>query len=136
MRFLRLAFVVAVCCLATASCRVIYKQDVNQGNLLEQKMVDSLKPGMTRRQVSLILGTPSISSPFDQDRWSYTSSFSKRGRKAEIKTLTLIFEDNLLARIEGDYFPQRDAELLEDSKRYYPGRKIPMSSEVERKDRG
>ena len=135
---MRLSRVLIACSLAAlvAACGVVYRVDVNQGNLLEQKMVDSLKPGMTRRQVSLILGTPSISSPFDQDRWSYTSSFSKRGRKADVKTLTLIFEDNLLARIEGDYFPQRDAELLEDSKRYYPGRKIPMSSEVEKKDRG
>jgi len=131
MRFLRPALVFAACFAAT-SCAVIYKVDVNQGNLLEQKMVDSLKPGMTRRQVSLILGTPSIASPFDQDRWSYTSSFSKRGRKADVKTLTLVFEENLLARIEGDYFPQRDAELLEDSKAYYPGKKIPMTLEKEK----
>ena len=135
MRLLRPALVL-VACFSAASCAVIYKQDVNQGNLLEQKMVDSLKPGMTRRQVSLILGTPSISSPFDQDRWSYTSSFSKRGRKADVKTLTLIFENNLLARIEGDYFPQRDAELLEDSKRYYPGKKIPMTLDKEKNKRG
>ena len=135
MRLLRPALVLAAC-FAAASCAVIYKQDVNQGNLLEQKMVDSLKPGMTRRQVSLILGTPSIASPFDQDRWSYTSSFSKRGRKAEVKTLTLTFEENLLARIEGDYFPQRDAELLEDSKRFYPGKKIPMTLEKKKKRGG
>lgn len=132
MRFLRHALVLAAC-LSAASCAVIYKQDVNQGNLLEQKSVDALKPGMTRRQVSLILGTPSVASPFDQDRWSYTSSFSKRGRKADVKTLTLIFEDNLLARIEGDYFPQRDSELLEDSKRYYPGKKIPMTLDKDKK---
>ena len=50
-----------------------------------------------------------------------------------MKTLTLIFEDNLLARIEGDYFPQRDSELLEDSKRYYPGKKIPMTLDKDKK---
>lgn len=114
---------------SVASCGVLYKVDVNQGNLLEQKMVDSLKPGMTRRQVSIIMGTPAIASPFDQDRWSYTSSFSKRGRKAEIKTLTLFFEDNVLVRIEGDYFPQRESQLLEESRTFYPGRKIPLESE-------
>ena len=98
-------------------CGVIYKVDVNQGNLLEQEMVDSLKPGMTRRQVALIMGTPSVQSPFDEDRWSYTASLSKRGREAEIKSLTLHFEDNVLVKIEGDYFPQRDTELLEETKR-------------------
>jgi outer membrane protein assembly factor BamE len=58
-----------------------------------------------------------VQTPFDQDRWDYVASISRRGRKAEIKNLTLFFEGNLLVRIEGDYFPQRDVELLEDSKR-------------------
>lgn len=131
---MRLSRVLIACSLAAlvAACGVVYRVDVNQGNLLEQKMVDSLKPGMTRRQVSITMGTPAIASPFDQDRWSYTSSFSKRGRKAEVKTLTLFFEDNVLVRIEGDYFPQRESQLLEESRTYYPGRKIPMTGDEPR----
>src|SRR5688572_6102956 len=104
------AFLIALLALLTSSCGLIYKVPVNQGNLLEQDMVDSLKPGMTKRQVELIMGTPSVVSPFDQDTWSYTSSFKRRNSKADVKTLVLTFEDNLLAKIEGDYFPQRDQE--------------------------
>ena len=100
-----------------SGCRLIYRQDVNQGNLVEQESVDTLKPGMTKRQVALIMGTPSIESPFDQDRWDYASSFSSRGRKPEVKTLTLLFENNALVRIEGDYFPQRNDEMLEASRK-------------------
>ena len=115
MKFPRHLLAVALA-LAAGGCGVVYKIDVNQGNLLEQENVNALKPGMTRRQVALIMGTPSVQSPFDQDRWSYTASLSKRGRDADIKSLTLFFEDNVLVKIEGDYFPQRDTELLEESK--------------------
>lgn len=134
-------FVLLICvALASTACGVVYTVPVNQGNLLEQDMVDSLKPGMTKRQVSLIMGTPSVQSPFDQDRWSYTSSFQRRGKDPEIKTLTLIFEDNLLVRIEGDYFPQRDAELLEESRkirgRHIDPKDEPSRREKERQERG
>ena len=69
---------VVLAALAGSACGLIYRQDVNQGNLVEQESVDLLKPGMTKRQVALIMGTPSIESPFDQDRWDYASSFSRR----------------------------------------------------------
>lgn len=118
--------------LMLASCGIVYKVPVNQGNLLEQDMVDSLKPGMTKRQVALIMGTPSVQSPFDEDRWSYTSSFTRRGKKAETKTLTLFFEENLLVRMEGDYFPQRDQALLEESRKIR-GRHVDPLDETPRK---
>ena len=135
--FLRPLLAIAISVLVT-SCGVIYKVPVNQGNLLEQDMVDSLKPGMTKRQVELIMGTPSVVSPFDADTWSYTSSFKRRNHKADVKTLTLTFEENLLAKIEGDYFPQRDQELLEESRKIR-GRKVDPLDETEapkKEDRG
>jgi outer membrane protein assembly factor BamE len=116
MSLLRIALFASIV-FALPACRLVYTVDVNQGNLVEQDMVDSLKPGMTKRQVALVMGSPSVQTPFDQDRWDYVASISRRGRKAEIKNLTLFFDGNLLVRIEGDYFPQRDVELLEDSKR-------------------
>ena len=124
------AFLTAVLALLVSSCGVIYKVPVNQGNLLEQDMVDALKPGMTKRQVELIMGTPSVVSPFDEDTWSYTSSFKRRSSKADVKTLTLTFEDNLLAKIEGDYFPQRDQQLLEESRKIR-GRKVDPLDDTE-----
>ncbi len=130
---MRLALLLLVA-LATTACGVVYKVPVNQGNLLEQDMVDSLKPGMTKRQVALIMGTPSVQSPFDQDRWSYTSSFARRGRNAQTKTLTLFFEENLLVRMEGDYFPQRDQELLDESRKIR-GRHVDPLDEPSRRER-
>ena len=67
-----------------------------------------------------LLGTPSIADPFHQDRWDYTAS-ERTGRRgaAEVKNLTLWFENDALARWEGDYFPERDAELVNEVRRAF-----------------
>lgn len=118
---------------ATSGCGLIYKVDVNQGNLVEKDMVESLKPGMTKRQVALVMGTPSVQSPFDQDRWDYAASISRRGATPEVKNLVLFFDDNLLVRIEGDYFGQQDDQLLDDAVRLR-GRAINPLEEAELKE--
>jgi outer membrane protein assembly factor BamE len=43
---------------------------------VDKAQVETLKPGMTRRQVSLIMGTPSIQDPFHQNRWDYAPATS------------------------------------------------------------
>lgn len=100
-----LAAVVLACALLTG-CGVIYRQNIEQGNQVEQDMVDQLKPGMSKRQVVLIMGSPQVQSPFHQQRWDYLNS-SKDGRSGKLTTkkLTLYFQGDQLARIEGDYKP-------------------------------
>ncbi|MCC6560113.1 MAG: outer membrane protein assembly factor BamE [Xanthomonadales bacterium] len=97
-------------------CALIYKMDMRQGNLVDQKMVDQLKPGMTMRQVELVMGTPQVASPFNQDRWEYVTSNSHRRKEPEIKTLTLHFDGGTLSKIEGDWLPKSGDELLEESR--------------------
>ena len=46
---LRIALLLALTLLN--GCALIYKMDMRQGNIVDQKMVDQLKPGMTMRQV-------------------------------------------------------------------------------------
>ncbi|HWT16652.1 MAG TPA: outer membrane protein assembly factor BamE [Patescibacteria group bacterium] len=96
-------------------CALIYKMDMRQGNLIDQKMVDQLKPGMTMRQVELVMGTPQVASPFNQERWEYVTSNSHRRKAAETKSLTLHFKDGTLSKIEGDWLPKSGDELLEES---------------------
>ena len=86
---------------ALSGCNMLYKQPVQQGNLLEDDQVDALKPGMTKRQVSLVLGSPALSSPFREDRWDYVSSYKDGDGKVDLKRLTVIFENDVLVRIEG-----------------------------------
>lgn len=98
--------------LVTTGCGIVYRQPIYQGNLLEKSAVDQLQAGMSKQQVTLLLGTPSIADPFHHERWDYTST-QRVGRvsKAEGKNLTLWFEGDTLAKWEGDYFPEQDAEL-------------------------
>lgn len=111
---------------ALGGCGVIYKLDVQQGNLFNKETVDSLKPGMTKRQVTLIMGSPSVVSPFDQDRWDYVSSIRRGRGKMESKDLVLHFENDALVKIEGDYFPEDPQQLIKDARKYkrqYPDEK-------------
>ena len=98
IRFLTIAFIAL---LATSGCNLIYKQNVQQGNALEQEDLDELYIGMSRRQVLFVLGTPSIRDPFHQDRWDYVQTFARRGNPAIQRTVTLRFEDDALAEIIG-----------------------------------
>ena len=85
----------------SSACGLIYKQNIQQGNALEQKDLDELYIGMNKRQVSFVLGSPSIHDPFQQQRWDYVQTFSRRGGKIVQRTVTLRFEEDLLVEIIG-----------------------------------
>lgn len=125
MRFRWLALLALV---PLAGCGMLYKLDVQQGNLFDKATVDTLKPGMTKRQVLLVMGSPSIISPFDQDRWDYISTMRVGRGEMETKDLILYFENDALARIEGDYFPEDPQKLIKESQKYkrqYPDTERP-----------
>jgi outer membrane protein assembly factor BamE len=79
-----------------------HRIDVQQGNALDQESVAKLKPGLTRSQVRFLLGTPLVVDPFRGNRWDYVYAFYKRGQLTEQKRITLFFDGDTLARIEGD----------------------------------
>lgn len=112
------ALVIAACFTFLAGCGVIYKVDVYQGNLLRAADIEQLKPGLNKRQVIALLGTPSVADPFHQSRWDYLATESKRGSTPEVKNLVLRFEGEQLVEISGDYFPERDVELVREMRRY------------------
>ena len=87
--------------LATSAC---YKIDIPQGNIIEQDAVDRLTPGMSKRQVQVLLGTPLIVDPFNQQRWDYIYLFLPSGNEnnAQKRRLSLYFAGDSLSRIEGD----------------------------------
>lgn len=90
-----------------AGCSAIQKIgphriDVQQGNALDPESVSRLKPGLSRSQVRFLLGTPLVVDPFHNDRWDYVYVFYEAGKLVEQKRITLFFEGDTLARIEGD----------------------------------
>ena len=113
--------VFAMLAVSVAGCHMVYKPDVQQGNLLDKKTVDQLKPGMTKHQVLVLMGTPSVNSPFSQSRWDYVSTYASRGKPMKVRTFTLTFNNDTLVRTEGDFFGQDAQQLVKDSKKYNAG---------------
>lgn len=100
----------------TACGGLVYKQDIQQGNVLDSDDVAELSTGMTKRQVQVLLGTPSVNSPFHNDRWDYMNTYARRGGKPKKRVLTLYFENDALASIEGNYLDEENmaSEALEE----------------------
>jgi outer membrane protein assembly factor BamE len=85
---------------------ISYRIPIQQGNVLDQDKVSQLQPGMAKRQVRYLLGTPMLVDPFHQDRWDYVYTFRpSRGDTVE-RRIALFFQNDQLARIEGDLRPE------------------------------
>jgi len=117
------------------ACNPVYQLDIQQGNLFSKAQVESLKPGMTKRQVMLTMGSPSVVNPFQQSRWDYISTFRRGNGRMETKDLVLYFEGDSLGKIDGDYFAEDPAELIRLAtkyKRQYPDEKHPDEDKKKR----
>ena len=88
-----------------AGCNLLYKPEIQQGTLLTPEMLVKLKPGMTKRQVRLLLGSPSVSDVFHPERWDYVYSLVKAGEKVTPQHLALYFSNDTLVRAEGALVP-------------------------------
>lgn len=136
---MRLSWIILVAASLLGGCGLVYRVDTQQGNLLDKEQVESLKPGMSKRQVILVMGSPSIVSPFDQDRWDYVSTMRRGRNSMETRDLTLHFEDGVLARIDGDYFEEDPQQLIRESRKYkrdYPDEKRPGEEKKKRPSQG
>ncbi|SDZ73846.1 Beta-barrel assembly machine subunit BamE [Nitrosospira multiformis] len=100
-RIITLAVLLLAGCSSVPS--LLYKIEIQQGNVITQEMVNKLKPGMTRSQVRFALGSPMISDAFHENRWDYLYRFEQRGKLIEQRKLTIFFEDDHLVRIDGSF---------------------------------
>lgn len=103
-----------------SSCRVIldklpgvYTLDIQQGNVIDQVMIDQLKPNMSKRQVVYIMGTSMLKDTFHEERWDYLSSRQKGREQRKQKRLSLFFDNDKLIRIQGDLQPRTLSEQIE-----------------------
>lgn len=79
----------------------IYRLEIQQGNVIEQKDLARLHTGMDKQQVVFLMGTPLLNDPFHKDRWDYV--YLLRNGKGEVskrRRVTLYFSGDTLARIE------------------------------------
>ncbi|WPB57214.1 outer membrane protein assembly factor BamE [Xylophilus sp. GOD-11R] len=88
-----------------------YKIEIVQGNFVSKEQVAALEKGMSRIQVREVLGTPLITNLFRADRWDYVFTIKRPGVDPQSRRLSVFFENDLLARFEGDDMPT-EAEFV------------------------
>lgn len=84
----------------------VYKIDIEQGNLVEQDMIEQLQLGMSRRQVRFIMGSPLVEDTFNPNRWDYPYVIRNGQTIIREAQVSIYFEDDVLTRITGDYLPE------------------------------
>jgi outer membrane protein assembly factor BamE len=115
---MRKALVLILAAVLVSGCNFIYRQPVFQGNMLEKAHVEQLKPGMSQSQVIALLGTPPLADPFHKSRWDYAATERRDHGDTQVKNLTLWFEGDTLSKMEGEYFPEQDAALLTELRKF------------------
>lgn len=95
---------------------LVYRQDIQQGNVLTQDMVNQLRPGLSKQQVRFIMGTPMLVDVFHQDRWDYLYTMARGWGEMEEKRIHLYFKNGHLERIEGDFKPDPQRAAIHEQK--------------------
>ena len=79
----------------------IYRIDIQQGNLLEEDVIDQVEVGMTRSQVQFLLGSPMVEDSFHDDRWDYTYYFQQgRSHEVERRWFVVYFEGDRVISLD------------------------------------
>lgn len=84
---------------------LMYRPDVQQGNVIEQTQINRLEIGMSKNQARFVMGTPILIDVFHQDRWDYIFMMKRNREPMEQERVTLFFEDDRLIAVEGDRQP-------------------------------
>jgi outer membrane protein assembly factor BamE len=118
---------VILACLVQAACSMpnfrlprLHKVTIQQGNVITQRMIDQLEPGLTRSQVAFIMGEPIYRNTFDDSRWDFLYSVEIPGTYREQRRLTVYFDGDVMTHFDGDYAPTAitppdvPEELVED----------------------
>lgn len=118
------AAILMLCLAALFSSGCVYRMPIQQGNLLDPSQVAQLDVGMTRTQVSFLLGTPMVPPGFDDSRWDYFYFVKVPQLKEPLtRRLTVFFEDDKVVRFEKLNIPEapRTAVATEAADAVNPG---------------
>jgi outer membrane protein assembly factor BamE len=88
----------------------VFKINVQQGNIITQDMLDTLKPGMTKKQVYFVLGKPVIDNVFNTDLENYIYTYQRAGGVIERQIIKVHYK--------ADIYQSHEGELLEDNPAY------------------
>lgn len=105
-------FFIMVMVIGLAGCSIFkpYEVPIQQGNLIEDKTVKQLQPGMTKAQVRYLLGTPNLVNPYGNHTWYYIYTIQKEHLPSAEYKLVVTFEDDKLASLAGNYIPPEEIQ--------------------------
>jgi outer membrane protein assembly factor BamE len=87
----------------------VYSLEIQQGNMIDQNMIDQLRPNMDKRQVLYIMGSPMLVDFFHKNRWDYVYSVQSSGEDPVEKKAFLVFKEvegtDRLTGMYGDFKP-------------------------------
>lgn len=98
----------------TRKIPLVYRVDIQQGNVIEQSMIDKLEPGMSKSKVTFIMGTPLLVDPFHSNRWEYIYSIEPGDGERAQRHIALFFKEDKLTHLEGDITPGYGSATRED----------------------
>ena len=103
MQFKKFLTASAFATLALLASSCAYRADLNQGNYVEQDLVDQLSYGMTFDQVRYVMGTPMVIDPYDNSRWYYVCFKREGWGSPTVEKLILLFNGDTLIDMTGDF---------------------------------
>lgn len=95
------------------ACSPVYKLAINQGNVIDDKKLAQLHPGMSAEQVRFLMGSPLLNDEFSPARWDYSAYYRGPDGQEQRRTVTLMFADGVLASI-ADSRPPSSAQPEEE----------------------
>jgi outer membrane protein assembly factor BamE len=107
-----------------------YRMEIVQGNVITQEQLERVRPGMTRRQVREVLGSPLVTDIFHADRWDYLFAIRRQGSEPQRRSIVLRFEGDALKTIDAPDLPtEREFVSSITREREYPARKLELTEE-------
>ncbi len=73
-----------------------YRPAIQQGNLLNQALIEQLKPGMPVEQVRYLMGNPVLINVLDTRRWDYVYTYQTGHGELQRKQVVVHFEQGIL----------------------------------------
>ena len=72
----------------------IYRVTITQGTVFSQEDLDKLEIGMTKDQVSFVMGQPSFENFFEKNVWNYIYKITTGDNVDMEKKVKIIFDEN------------------------------------------
>ena len=92
-----------------------HRQDVMQGNEITQEVLNKIHVGMTKNEITPLIGNPTLRDPFHANRWDYIYIYVPGREQARQSRLTLYFEGDELIEMDDSEYKEIDS-LVEEKK--------------------